>query len=660
MKRSFFFVFSVVLALTSFYLICSVVYYYYQLHPVDLASCLQPFLAYDAILPEPAERVCYLIGIAWLPAGAFLSYLFINWLDRKYNTLFAWAENKAFNQIIDMALVLGAILWGYCILRASGVEQGAGHFFVHYGPASLWSICLLFALLIVLVKLKAPAVSRLYFYAAIAAVGLLSLTQVVPESLFVVEWDVTFNLSILLGAVNQVYLGKTMLVDSFSQYGILWPHFLELLLHVIGFTLTNISLIFVLLFFLTWFSIVMALRKKMGDSWFLLLSILSVVGLSYALGISRNDFHPYFAYLPLRTICPALGIWLVSSYIQRESKLKYLVGFVLCGVGTLWNIETGMTFTLAWLGFLAYSSLAKKHDWRVLFGHFASAGLSLAAAVAAYTLFACWRSGNFPQWLTIFEYQRIFYLTGYFLLPMKSVDLWHLPVLLYLVVAFSALRALFIDKNAGNGDRFYFFLALLGAGLFAYFQGRSDLGCFFPALYPFAILLACLLYDRREKLFSRTAAVRERIAGLAMALVFCFGLVQFVAGVPLAYFYYTNNILNERKIHPAAQATIAQVAHFIKERTASPDVLIFSPTPEYLHYLTRTRSPLRFSSKSLIILKKHMAEVQAYIDTKRPAEIFLVPASDAIGNLPSYEGYVACPKTINGVPIMEYRLRRKR
>jgi hypothetical protein len=664
MKRSFFFLCSLGLAIASFYLLCSAVYYYYGLHPVDLAACYQLFpgnenFLKDTIRPEPAENLCYLAGIVWLPVSAFLAYLFLIWLDRKYNTLFVWAENKTFNRIIDAALVLGAVIGGYIILRASNAENGTGHFFINYGHSSLWSILVLFLPLAALAWRRAPAVSKLYFYAGIAAAGLVSLTQIVPASMFVNEFEVTFNLSIFLGTVNQAFLGKTMLADCFSQYGILWPHCFELLLHIIGFTITNLSLIFASLSFLTWLSILLALRGKMGDSWFLPLSLLSIIGLSYTMAISENNFHPYFAYLPLRTICPALGIWLVSSYIQRENRLKYLSGFVLCGVGALWNLETGITLTLAWLGFLAYSSLAKKHNWRVIAGHFACAVLAFAAAAAAYSLFAYLRSGQCPQWPKLFEYQSIFYLTGYAMLPMKKIDLWYLPALLYAAVVFSAGRALLLEKNAGANDRFYFFLALLGAGAFAYFQGRSHLRSFFLVTYPFTVLLACLLYDRREKLLAGTLAFRERIAGSIMAIIFCFGLVHFAAGVPLAYSYYTDNILNEKAIPPATQAAIARVASFIKERTASSEVLIFSSTDEYLHYLTSTRSPLYFSSNSSLILKRHMAEVQKYIDTKRPAEIFVIPASFA-GALLSFEGYAARPKTINGLPIMEYRLRRER
>ena len=75
-------------------------------------------------------------------------------------------------------------------------------------------------------------------------------------------WQLHFDL--LLGAINQVLHGKTVLVDTSSQYGVLYPYVGAVFARLFGMSVLTTSLFFVLLSLLSMWFVYLAILRKFG------------------------------------------------------------------------------------------------------------------------------------------------------------------------------------------------------------------------------------------------------------------------------------------------------------------------------------------------------------------------------------------------------------
>src|SRR5262249_32645487 len=105
-------------------------------------------------------------------------------------------------------------------------------------------------------------------------------------------------------------------------------------------------------------------------------------------------------------------------------------------------------------------------------GHLGAGALTLAAVVGLYSAVMYLLHGAFPDYLQFFRYQKLFYISGFFMLPMKLPGTWVLVLLVYLAGLTYASFAL--AAHAGTiRAKMMFLLSVLGLGLFSYYQGRS-------------------------------------------------------------------------------------------------------------------------------------------------------------------------------------------
>ncbi|MDD5581056.1 MAG: hypothetical protein PHY16_17525 [Methylobacter sp.] len=118
----------------------------------------------------------------------------------------------------------------------------------------------------------------------------------------------------------------------------------------------------------------------------------------------------------------------------------------------------------------------------------------LLLVVAIFSLFIHLRSGNYPDWQTLFKYQKTFYISGFGMMSMPLFHIWNIIILMYIVGLFISIRAV-LEKENTYQDRMIFLLSILGVGIFSYYQGRSHDVVLTIVAYP-AILLWAIFADR--------------------------------------------------------------------------------------------------------------------------------------------------------------------
>jgi hypothetical protein len=675
-KDLFFIAASIVLAIFTFIPVCWILR-----DPTPARAYIEryaPYFVYGArnLYPEFNERMYYVLGIFYLPGASLLLYLLGRYLDRLRPAWFRFVENGGFPLLRDFIVADLIFVWGYAVFKFGGMDVGMGRFSLYVNPYLFWAAAILFAGWILSWN-RIPdawrAPSRLILPAGILVIGLNSLLLLVPEGLFFSNPFVTHHGGLLLGSVNQVLHGKTVLVDLKSQYGILYPHVVEIVFRVIPLTLLCLSVVFTALSFLSYWFMFLAMRERMGrQSWF------AVVGAIVVLVISQpfyecliTEFHtnfPNYAYLPIRMLFGAFFMWFVTVYCRQPRTWKAILGAALCGVAVLWNADTGIVITVAWAAVLGYHSLSR-NEWPMMrrigtgAGHAALIAGGVAAAFCGYSLFALIRTGRFPAWSEMFEFQAVFYKSGYYMLPMRPIDIWHIPALIYFAALVMSGLALLKGK-ATERDHFNLFVALYGVGAFSYYQGRSHILCLYTPIFPAAILAAVLLHDFiRERRASRLAARAlladsswrwRTILAMPLILIVTYGLTTFAVSIPDAWKYFREQVAGDAAHRQAAPFMPETIAH-IRQNAQSPELLILTEHSELVHFLTGTYSCLPFSSLKEVMLVEHYRLIQRVISAPGTQQIFVIPA-DYLFRF-DYAGYEGRDLKLDGMTVKEWRRR---
>lgn len=569
------------------------------------------------LAPEGAERLSYVLGLLYfllVPAAlsrwlegyydsfrefflrnyasnpgrctAFISFLFVLWM-----ALMAGGTIIKFK--FQFAAVLGALI-SFWLARRAATPGRQLRPVVYVGGVSVFLL-------------------------------LLSCLLIITDPVFLNHLSIRDNFNVILGTVNQVVHGRTVLVDVTSQYGILYPYLAAFAVKTFGPSVSTVSLVFAALSFLSLGFLALAAFRAMGFSLLSFFLCLSVVGSAHpfiSAAVLNTDPYllaPYYAYLPIRVLFGTFMLYFSKVYLDSPSVNKYLAGAAIAGLAVIWNIDTGVVVALSWLALLSFQSFSEKpFSARILVklaGHFLVIVFFVAVMGVLYGFYAKARSGTFPDWGQASRYQAVFYSAGFMMLRMKLLALWQLPILIYLLAIYKAMRGL-LKGSVSSDDRWHFFVAVYGLGIFSYYQGRSHLFCLTAVLYP-AVLLASLWTYRIVSSFGTAGDASWGILGqrfrrgalAALILPLVIGGIAFSWRLPS----YLSGLLpraGESSIAGKLNGSIA----FLKSIPESDQPLVIAHNAETIYLLAGRASPLPVASLGEIILRKDLEKLQELID----------------------------------------------
>lgn len=546
--------------------------------PPHLADAFVPELR-SLIAPEPVERALFLLGLACIPTlpAAFWLLLPSMQIDAR---------------IRDLLLGGGAAIWLTWLSFQSEIPDAPVYFAVAIViAAALW-----------LARRAAPKPSPVYAAAAMAVVLLCWRTQWIDDRWFLSDFGVWHHFDLLLGAVNGVLHGRTPLVNLDSQYGVLWEDAAALFTRPFGLSVASLSAFFATLGALQLLLLWLALARAMGrNSLATLLAFIAVVGVSHPLfataqynlegsvfrgGAGGFEVFPfYYQWFPIRTFWPAVFFWLVPLSRDRRAMIA---GYVLAGLALLWNVDQGLVVLIAWSAHLAYQRRSLRHA--------ALGAFTAAAAIGAYVLFARARAGAWPDLSRLLLFQKVFYGSGFGMLPMKLGELWQPLILVYAVVVFACVRSLFAGAQRED-EPWKLFIALYGLGSFAYYQGRSSPKVLIAVMMP-AVFLCCL--------YAREALARRSVAVVLWSLWCGYGAVNFVRALPEAVALSMDRGPDVEFDTRATDALRADIG-------GRPAVMLADPDA-YLLVKSGSWSALPTAGNAEVFLLAQLEEVQRVID----------------------------------------------
>jgi hypothetical protein len=584
----------------------------YRPPPVDASEFLPE--CRSGVRPEPEERALYLLGLACIATLPTALYAMFRRLGRQPGRLALLLERPRWLLVRDAVVLLAAVRWLYWLAEDSDIGR----------TAYLLTFSLLFLCLVPLWSrlcrgVQALTGSKVAVVAAIAAI-LFTETRlmIIDNTWFASRNFVNHHFDVILGAVNQAWHGKTILVDTTSQYGVLYPYVAAWSLAPFGLSVKSLSMFFAFISLLCWgFAYAAAGRKAGYGSVATLALVAAFLGVTHTIPAgmlaSSPEFSVYYQFFPLRVVSGMFFLWFVPIYLRWPRPRLLAVGYVAGGLSLLWNADSGVVVLGAWYALHVFRAIGQ---WRQggsrmagrIVGHGALTVVTAVLAVAAYMLFARLRSGRFPDLAAFSEYQRIFYANGYFMLPMKLREIWQPVILLYLaVVAWSLRRAIWQDLTTDAA--WYFFIAIFGLGEFSYYQGRSHADVLPSTFYPAVFLSFLVAYDGWQAVRSVSPAELFRdpqkrwiLLGTAFyAIGFAFGLVNFCRAIPATVTYAMHGPpQRESKVWP--------------ELPGVKGVILMNQSANFLHVATGSQTTLPFASASEVMLLRQVPQVQAALD----------------------------------------------
>lgn len=620
------------------------------------------FLAPEYFLPEPQERLQYILDTLSLPFLCALLYyslsrLFIRLRLNKFGKLY-WllALEVVVITIISLFILAYSARLGFPYLGASLLTQK---------PilALILSALLLLTLLTFRPEKKGALTLKKFLFdpfslaLGVALILLVSIATVfneaeafVPGVSFIAYFD----------SVVQVFLGKALLVDMTPQYG-LYALLLKPLFKIIGLNVLNFTLVMALLKVLAYLSMFLLLRKTTRSKLIAFIGFATILFFTCILGVVDISTDPFFQYNPHRLVFPAVFTLLLWFYIVEKNpkgrKSLYLFLSVFCALSVLWNSDTGLVVMITWLVYVIFEELlsfSTQKTGTIIIKCIKHMGVIIgctAVAMAVFVLYTYITSRQWPNFANLALYTKFFYFYGFYMLPMRPIHPWNILVLVYIIGLFLSISFL-LDRNGytiayvakdPKDQAFYkltFALSVLGIGLFNYFVGRSH-DFTLLAVSWVALVLLTIFTDRLFSELLRILHARS-VKWSTKALLFFRHNDKVFFFLLLFYFFSSSAwsilpnlssllILSRSRLSAVVEGmpfSLSLQNQFIKSTSQEKDpVFILSDFAPELYLYSQHVRPLAISGFSELVLQEEARQIQDFLSNPpENAKIYWTPA----------------------------------
>lgn len=424
---------------------------------------------------------------------------------------------------------------------------------------------------------------------------------------------------------TQVALGATLLVDLPHQYG-LYPEFLAPIFNLLGgITVVRFTVVMALLQAVAYGLWVAALLRVMRSPWMAMLTFLGAFSLVSFLvplfGIRQNFipyYDPYFQYFPIRSLFPAISLYAMAWITEEDrfgNRIARCLPSAILGAGVLWNADAGLPAFGAWVMCLCHQALIQRQgDTPAIRAAIRGAApvaveaLLCAATTMALLLSAlALKGGEWPDVTMYWRHQKVFYEIGFFMLPMRLMHSWVAWAAVIMAALSFGIWALSAPDRASRQPirSTLFGWAVLGCGLFSYYQGRSH-DWVFPVVLPIALALVGVVIARLALPTALDLHMphKWRVVGASLSAVFVVVMASGAVGP-----WWNDQLLwtlVQKRWHGLMIADVRlrepDAVRFVKERlNPGEEALILSNHAGVYHAETRTRSQLPTSLIELVL-----------------------------------------------------------
>ena len=418
-------------------------------------------------------------------------------------------------------------------------------------------------------------------------------------------WINYYHHNFIIAAVNDLLAGKHLLVDTFSQYGTLFPGMLYLIFRLgVTFSYMNLYLLFmiftVIYYFILYFFLYSLTKNK----------LYSLIGLFFIMGINTLLNYPTFPdsenYVwPGGTVLRYFfDISVFSLLFQNKnfsSKPLFFLASALTAFAILYNIETGIALSAGLIAYIFFFTLSKKafslRKKTLIFIAYSMPliffGILFSSLFALYTYNA---AGVWPNWSLFIKFVRL--ANGGISNINTPLFGWHIGyLLLYFFGGISVLYRILIQKETVSWKHFTIAaLSVYGLFLMNYYMSRSVFSNLTVVSIPMGILIVVFLQElsRAKKIYLRTIYMLLLIIVTVVSLMSTVYLIK-----RIQCRWYAFNYVREAKKYQGNRAFI--VVGYNEEPGITADGLFTAVT--HVKKLTKgSKRILLFSRFDTVIL----------------------------------------------------------
>ena len=407
---------------------------------------------------------------------------------------------------------------------------------------------------------------------------------------------------------------------------------------MLGLTIYSFSFVMTLLYLLGVIAIAVPIYRHLQNPYLKLLLVPVLCALQGALSQAAYMWNPYFQYYPIRFLVPSLSVLMLYLMLKTRKENTRLcfagLSSLMLGFLVFWNFDSGITTIIAWLGFFLLFAIVETMKRRTLFNPASSSCLVVAVMLAlgvggaAIILITCDQS-----WISsgrLFEIQKIFYLKGFCMMPMPLIlHPWMSVIGVYMATLVLTFPVLLNSGLQSSPKRMLaFYIAILGFGLFAYYQGRSHDMNLPTAAWP-AILCCFLACDWCLSADSAKRRSAIRFLSLPFMVLAVSLTVRLVWNSP---WYLDKMALLHQKITTtelnSGTMPVTYTFDWLSEYQNEPlgSVLIISPA-ESVYYAESGLHPLPLlpSEQERFLFRRQEVDMQKIIQSGTIRHLFISP-----------------------------------
>ncbi len=493
------------------------------------------------LAPEPKEFLMYVLTCFFIIVIPLIFLLFQFKMKEKFNTLFQnsylFYISELFLILLVLIMLLSFFYTSYAGHYLSGLPRDPSYTELVFTPSFI-KLSFLSVLILPFIVLAFKSIENGDKYPVFKILEF-SIYVIIFFIFLVTEYSNSdkYHFSFVIDSI--VFIKKGLLISEINvpQYG-LYSLFLLPLFSIMELSVLNVSIVLSALNVLVIFLIYQSLKKIFdNNNYYVFFIIFSITFMSIISNrfFNLDDWDHYFQFSPLRTLFPALCIYLFTKY-NKFSVVSYTASIFLLSFGLFWNFETGIVVILTYFISEIYRSILnreyKEIYLKIILGAI-SLSLSLLVAVVIF-------SPYFVDSMLVFLYPVYVYAgLGLVMLPMRVFGEQLILLIPYCISIVSSLVVLSYRERRQRFS-YYFFFSILGLGVFTYYLGRSVSFNLYSIFYPFIILCSLFFYD-----FVRNKALKKYLVAnltFMIATFFIFVPIAISSFSPQSYLY-TKHIL---------------------------------------------------------------------------------------------------------------------
>ena len=335
------------------------------------------------------------------------------------------------------------------------------------------------------------------------AVALILLCAYMAYFLIFNEWhrynENTVNLQIILNPIVQAYFGKAVYINQMSHYGG-YTYFFEPILKMTGLSILTVSSLFSFLLFSALALFAYALYQIVENKILLVFGFIAYLFFHF-FWASLWPYELYLQYYPLRTIFPALSLFLAAYYFKKPSLKLFIFSITVLTLGIIWSIDVGAfalgTFIAAKLFHIVCDKeLSSNEKIKKTIYYLAYSIITILSVFILFALYTKLRYGVFLDYSNMLTILNRHLAQGPDAVAQNIGGRAGLPLdrplvivlISYLIaIIYSGLNILKQRKDYKN--TLIFFIAILGLGILTYQINNHNTQIFAQCGYPFVFLL---------------------------------------------------------------------------------------------------------------------------------------------------------------------------